>query len=148
MSPHAAHGMAVAATMAAGGPFAQQQQQQQGATEAPSFIHRGFCFAEFSDHESAHRALKALVDPAFTRIPSGTTATNAAPASSGGGGGNLSDGALSDGGGSGNAASASPDAPSLTNALKVDWAEPLHEVSEVRFSLFPLLLPPAADPVT
>jgi hypothetical protein len=160
LTAHAAHGHAVAAAMAAGGPHmlpphqaaalgytdqpgplpygalpppqaqAQQTPSETGSSSSGSgsagggsgggggFLHRGFCFAEFADHEAAHRALRALIDPGFTRIPCGGGGGGGGGSSSGSATGAPDDGA-GGGGGSG-------------GGLKVDWAEPLHEVSEVR----------------
>jgi RNA recognition motif-containing protein len=86
-------------------------------TAANQLHHRGFCFAEFEDHESAHRALIAL----NTRSSSSTSSSGAAGASSGT---EKSESVIQ-------AAVLALSESSFRgdNEIRVDWAEPLHEVA-------------------
>lgn len=69
-----------------------------GGDDSGAFTHRGFCFAEFSSHDAAHRALWALADPSFVLPAPSASAPGAALAA--------------------------------FRPVKVDWAEPPHEVEE------------------
>jgi len=72
--------------------------------QAPgTLLHRGFCFAEFSDHAAAHRALTILMHPNFS-LSNTKMITN--------------DGIITN------------TNTNTINELRVDWAEPLHEVSQ------------------
>lgn len=159
LSPHVAHGMAVAAAIASGhvdtmlpqqliggayggdpastgGPVSPDGSASSGSASAPgaagpAFQHRGFCFAEFADHDSAHRALRALIEPSFTRIPAGAMAATAAAGVPGAPGGWGPDGGMGGGGGYGDDGSGAQNGSGGGNGLKVDWAEPLQDVPDV-----------------
>lgn len=93
---------------------AEEAAAEGGAAAAPAaprpLVHRGFCFAEYTDHAAASKALKALAD----MVAHNTTL---------------------------------PVADGLT--LKVDWAEPLHDVDESIMALVRVLyvsnLPPLPE---
>ena len=81
--------------------------------------HRGFCFAEFEDHESAHRALIAL----NTRLTAPSTA------SLGGTGAGSTTVETSESSIRSAVFALSESSFRGDNEIRVDWAEPLHEVA-------------------